>query len=258
MPGRPGVWSSVGWDHGRADTRPNQFGQNRNQGTGKNGNRALLALSGGLQPDLYAFETLNGSRPPTAGHPERTAGILLSPTTGVLTRARVAVHRGERAGLDQDYTPDAPPGGRGSVGICQNCRRPHFPVYSAPGSPYVLGGPEGDPRPEGPADVLDPGCVDQGGYRTQPPRPGLAASLRCRPGLDGLRGGGFAPPLFFCPTPGHQKARSDARYPSRLRRVSSMRSPPNFRISSSARTSRTTASPTTPAATIGIVSVRSR
>jgi hypothetical protein len=112
MPGRPGVWSFFGWDHGRADKRPNRCGQNRIQGTGKYGNRALLALSGGLQPDLYAFETLVGSRLPTAGHPERTTGILLSPTTGVLTRARVAVHRGERAGLDQDYTPDAPVGGR--------------------------------------------------------------------------------------------------------------------------------------------------
>ena len=78
-------------------------GQDTLRESGNDGVRTLLALSGGLQPDLYASETLTRSLPPTSGSPLRRPGILLSPTTGVLTRARVAVHRRERAGSEPLY-----------------------------------------------------------------------------------------------------------------------------------------------------------
>lgn len=63
----------------------------------------MLALSGGLQPDLNAKGIGLRSVPPTYSQsPERATGFLLLPTVGVLTRARVAFHRRERTASDRN------------------------------------------------------------------------------------------------------------------------------------------------------------
>ena len=70
--------------------------------------RILLALSGGFvtRPLCLRDRHFVPVSPTTVPVPlHGTAGILLSPTTGVLTRAREAVHRRERARSGANYTP---------------------------------------------------------------------------------------------------------------------------------------------------------
>jgi len=127
--------------------------------------------------------------------PRGTAGILLSPTTGVLTRARVAVHRRERAPSDSMLLrlPDSRVGGSTLPELLSfslfTVQRPHrtFPVASRWVRHFG--------RPGGYA----PDRADQGGLVARPTRcwirPQAVPSRRAFAFLGAV--GTTTPPLFF-------------------------------------------------------------